>query len=277
MRRIGLAFLATVVCSALLPIPPAWAHGGRLPFLFWGNFPRAHLACQRALGRALSECAVGTLQVIARCSREGADRGACEAGAQAEQLQALRTKALDTIDRFCSDRSAVQLGFLALIEAQADASRACTEVERWARQELPDSASLGGADRACVAFLAQASVKLMRAGTENYRRFFDWLAIHFAPTNKRLRLLDQRRSEISRAAQKLAMVGVPLCAGSAMVPDSPEEFLGRVARQAECVVGAAYVQDAVHCDTPGPTPTPTAAATPSPSPTGAPLTPETPG
>lgn len=277
MRRIGLAFLATVLCAALLLVPPAWAHGGRLPFLFWGNFPRAHLACQRAVGRALSECAVGTLQVIARCSREGADRGACEAGAQAEQLRALMTETLDTIDRFCSDRNAVQLGFLALIEAQADASRACTEVERWARQELPDPASLRSADRACVAFLSQASVKLMRAGTENYRRFFDWLAIHFAPTNKRLRLLDQRRSETTRAVQKLAMLGAPLCAGSAVVQGSLADFFGRVARQAECVVGAAYVQDAVHCDTAGPTPTPTAAATPSPSPTGAPLTPETSG
>lgn len=284
MQRICLfvlVWLSWVVCEWVLFASPVLAHGGRLPFLFWGNFPRTFLGCQRAIGRAVGQCAVGTLKVLARCSEEHDSGAICTPDRQAELLRGLRIEALDTIDRFCSDRSAVQLGFLALVEAQADVSRACTEVERWARQELSDPRWVGGAvDQACRKFLARASVRVMRVSTENYRRFFDWLAIRFAPTSTRLRLLEKKRTEASRAAQKLAQIGTAHCESIAENPESVPQFLHRVVRQSECVVGAAYVQDAVHCDTPTPPGSPlppTATTTPlPPDPTRTPETPSWP-
>ncbi len=233
-----------------MPSSQLRAHGGRLPFLFWGDFPRVHLACQRAIGRAVAQCAVGTQRLYALCAAGSASGDLCAPLPRAEALESLRAVALNVIDRHCSERSTVQLGFLALVEAQADISRACSQLDRWVRGWSADPTAVPGAQGACMETYARASLVLLRFATNEYRRLFDWLAFHRSPPNQRNQLLAERRARVGDAARRLELVLQRRCPDGLPGGPNPATFLSEVARQAECVVGAAYVQDALHCDTP---------------------------
>lgn len=272
MRRLRPFLFLAVGCLVVAVGGVLWAHGGRLPFLFWGDFPRSYLACQRAIGRAVHLCSVGTLQLYARCASGATSSGECSATARQRILESLRTSALDLIDRYCSDRAAVQLGFLALLEAQSDISRACADVDRWARSHFPDPSALDGNARVCLAFQAERSLGLIRFATREYRRLFDWLAFHRPPPSQRNALLNACRARIQSAASKLSGLAELYCPAGSDGGGESAQLFADAARRAECIVGAAYVQDAVHCDTPTPAVSPTPTPTPS---AGAEVTQET--
>ncbi len=245
-----LAFHSPLILLGLVFVPPVWAHGGRLPFLFWGGFPRSIIPCQRALGDAARLCALGVASLRLRCSYRGANP--CTPEELEQQRKSLEIKALDLLSRTCTDRATVQLGFLGVIEAQSDIANVCAKVNR---DLFPivglNTASPPAVD--CAARQASAAMKLLRVATKEWHTTLDRIAYRIVPPSRKTALLAQTRERVGQAADKLGRLLEEVCASSHLRFSSgrpPREVLTNVLHLAECVTGAAYVQDAVHCDPP---------------------------
>lgn len=242
--------LLTLFSSSLL-----LGHGGRVPFLFWGGYPRSVIPCQRAIGNAGRICAIGMAQLLVRCLYH--DNPPCAPEQLEEERRARERKALDMINRACTDRATVQLGFLGIIEAQSDIATNCARIHRdFFRLVHFDDSPLPNTQ--CTAEVAHAAAKLLRVTTRNWQRIFDRVAYKNVPPSRKTLFVTQARARAASAAEKLARVVAPACSNSpepSLHDDSLRELFSNVAQLAECVAGAAYVQDAVHCDPPA-TPTP---------------------
>ncbi|MCX8072671.1 MAG: hypothetical protein N3C12_09490 [Candidatus Binatia bacterium] len=243
-----LRLLVVLVILAQLPRSVAHAHGGRLPFLFWGNFPRFAIPCQKAIGRAAALCAARSAQARFRCTI-GQDTS-CSATDLESQREAILRVALNLIDRFCSDRAAVQLGFLGTIEAQSDIANMCTTVNRdlsFVFEPTDEPSPTGD----CTRSVSGAVVRLLRSGTMIWEELFNRVALKGGGAKGRT-LITRARARISLQQQKLANVIRRHCTDesvTAIYGTTTSELLNRAARLTECVAGAAYVQDAIHCDT----------------------------
>lgn len=244
--RSGL-FTAFVVSSFAIS---AFAHGGRLPFAFWGGFPRSVVPCQQALSLAVRRCATSKLRLQLRCA---ASPEACTPEHVRDQKRAIELAALDLIARSCSDRATVQLGFLGVIEAQADASNVCAKVDQQLSPFTLPPAIEESATGSCTTFLAHASLKLLRQANSIWQHTFDRIATRNVSPTRKSQMLEQARQRIARATNKLHQLANARCPAASMQTNLQTfltESLSAAARASECLAGAAYVQDAVHCDPP---------------------------
>ncbi|GBD25816.1 hypothetical protein HRbin30_01141 [bacterium HR30] len=239
----------------LLSASPVLGHGGRAPFLLWGGLPRSSIPCQRAIGTAARLCALGAAQTRLRCLLTASPR--CTPEQIEQQRRRLEARALDLISQACTDRAVAQLGFVGVIEAQADIANNCARGDR-------DLSAIFGisqestATATCTTHIASAAVKLLRVAVKNWQNMLDRIAYKNVPPSRKASLLASTRTRIGKAKEKLRLLVSTACPGApiASLPaPSLEEVLTSVALLAECIAGAAYVQDAVHC-TPLPTTAP---------------------
>ncbi len=250
-KAYGIVGLVLLLCTS-----PVLGHGGRAPFLFWGGFPRSSIPCQRAIGTAARLCALGAAQIRLRCLLTASPR--CTPEHIEQQRRRLEVRALDLISQACTDRAVAQLGFVGVIEAQADIANNCARVDR-------DLAAIFGisqestATANCTTHIASAAVKLLRVAVKNWQNMLDRIAYKNVPPSRKASLLASTRTRIGKAKEKLHLLVSTACPGAptaSLSALSLEEALTSVEQLAECIAGSAYVQDAVHCDpllSPGPT------------------------
>lgn len=251
---IGIGFFAAAIAAPIL------AHGGRLPFLFWGGFPRPAADCQKVIGWAARVCAVDIVRLRAVCSAGSTAGPRCHPERITQRRQAILRQALDQINARCSDRATQQLGFVSLIEAQADISDACTSVEL---ATLPVVAPTPTAPSAtprvdtCGDFVRHAALKLLRYSTAQWQLAFNRIAYRYQPSSIKLATVERVRARMERARAKLLGLESRFCTAEEVstrfgVP--LPALLQSVVRSSECLTGAAYVQDAVYCDKDHPAP-----------------------
>ncbi|GIW43668.1 MAG: hypothetical protein KatS3mg077_0950 [Candidatus Binatia bacterium] len=239
-----------VLASLFLATRGTLAHGGRAPFTFWGGFTRSAFPCQKAIARAARLCAVRTVELRQRCSRNS-DLPTCSPDQVEARRRTIELQSLDLISAACNDRAAVEVGFLGTIEAQSDIATVCSRVDRDLRDFFDLAARAASDDRTCANTVAGSLTQILRTATDLWVRAFDRMAFKvLAPSRKNL-LVTRTRQRISLAAAKLAHTGNQNCRESFVLStfgEPLEQLLSRPARLAECVTGAAFVQDAVHCD-----------------------------
>lgn len=253
----------------------AFGHGGRVSLFFWGTFPKAAFDCQRVIADSINQCAVAVLALRTACHNAEVSGDSCDRDALQNQVNDIRRNALDRIDRSCTDRQSAQLGFLGVIEVQSDVSTACTRADTQLSQTLYPTANAvggGGASPAasCQRSTALVTGRLLRHANRVWQLTFNRIARRNFPVSRSLASVDVARRRVAHGVERLVPVLSRSCAPEdflATYGRSAHDVLTEIAYQSECLAGAAFVQDRVHCDpTPTTTPTrPTATATPTPS------------
>src|SRR5262249_11136456 len=88
-------------------VAEAEAHGARLPFEKWGGFRTATVRCQRVLARAAAQCAGAAWSVRRACESAELAGQSCDHDATDATIEAIRIRALNSIDQYCTERQAI--------------------------------------------------------------------------------------------------------------------------------------------------------------------------
>lgn len=242
-RRTLPRLLLLLVASLLVGLPPApvSAHAGRVALAFWGGFGPRFTACQRAIARATNLCAHAALRRRSRCDGGRTPPEACTPAALASALEESRRQVLDRITARCTERAAIQLGFLSVLEVEADLSAACRTADR----VFADAVARAGEDPTCRRAIVDRLPLTLRLAQTRWEAAFNRMALRsLLPSLKRGRIAEARAGVSRRLTTTLGVIERE-CGES---PGSRTDGLAAVASEAECLSGAAYVQDAVECD-----------------------------
>lgn len=267
-------FLALVTIAIVLTGKVAYTHGGRVSLFFWGTFPKAAFDCQRAIASSVNQCALAVVAVRTACRNAELAGESCDRNAVQNHVNDIRRAALDQIDRRCTDRQSAQLGFLGVIEIQSDVSNACSRTDIVLSQLLyPTPAAeiremiLPVAN--CQRSTAMLTARLLRHANRVWELTLNRIARRNFPVSRSLASIDVARRRVDRAVHRLLPILQRDCSEEDFVAAYgrlASSVLTDIAHEAECLAGAAFVQDRVHCDpTPTITPTrPAVTATPTP-------------
>ena len=231
----------------------AGAHGARLPFDKWGGFRPAAVRCQRALARAAAQCATSTWSVRRACESAKLDGRGCDETATDATIQAIRIKALDTVDQYCSERQAIDLQYLGSFDLQADIVNFCRASETALASAVygPFEGSTPSADqRACVEAAANAADAVAQFMLRNRRQCMDRIAASPLADPNRSGLLDAAAHRINQARDAAAARLASRCGAAqftALYGRSPAAFIEGLSARADCVGGQFYIQDAILC------------------------------
>jgi len=244
---------ATVVASIS---HPAAAHRSPLPLALWGGFESEAALCQRVIGKAAAHCGSAVWAARTTCLAAQVAGGACDQAQTDAAVQQAHQDALDSVDRYCAD-SAVELGFTLTLETETDIDTFCQQFDAAlmsgvygpflsggvARQVTPDAGS-------CISATASAATHLLRVAFRSRTRALNRIAsVALGPAEK-LRVIAQSTASIERACRLLQQVLQQRCpapAFTALYGQSADTLLALIAQRADCLGGAAYVQNAVLC------------------------------
>jgi cysteine-rich repeat protein len=238
----------------------AWAHGQPAELAFWGPFPADAARCQRVLSRATSVCIARVALLRSSCLNAALTGGTCDETALNADVTAARQRALDRLQRSCTVNQLQNLGYIDLQDAQKDVTDACRQLDTATMSAAFAPAMVGGTvgsvdegKAACVQAGARESTRLLRYAMRTYQQALDRIAGTIQTADQKTRLVAWARARVERAqARSVAAVG-EICPAGAFADAyrrSSDEFLGRIAAQAGCMIGFVYVQDAVTCPAP---------------------------
>ena len=257
MPRTKWLTLLLVVATAVAGISqPCAAHRSPLPLALWGGFDSGAALCQRIIGKAAAHCGSAVWAARTTCLAAQVAGGACDQAATDAAVQQAHQDALDIVDRYCADY-AVELGFTLTIETETDIDTFCQQFDAalmsgvyrpfpsggTARQVAPDTGR-------CISATADAATHLLRVAFRSRTRALNRIAsVTFGPAEK-LRVVAQSTASIERARTLLQQVLQQRCPDpgfSALYGQSADALLALIAQRADCLGGAAYVQNAVLC------------------------------
>ena len=255
MRRLSSVALAFFLISAA---DHALGHGVRLPFDQWGGFSPATVRCQRVIARSAGQCALTAWQLRRGCRDAVLRGGTCDEAATTAAIVAARLKSLDTIERYCSERQAIDLQYLSLsFDLPQDVIDFCRSWETAA-----DSAVYGPIDRsgvpppaqlACVAAAADSADALMQRVFRSRRQCMDRIADLPLTAPTRTALLGAVAQRVADANAVLASRLAARCSAeqfAALYGRAPAVFIDSLSTRADCIGARFYIQDAVLCPAP---------------------------
>ena len=227
-----------------------------MPLALWGGFDSGAALCQRIIGKAAVHCATAVWAARSTCLAAQVTGGACDQAGTDTAVQQAHQDALDIVDRYCADY-AVELGFTLTIETETDIDTFCQQFDaaltsgvygpflsgRTAAQAAPDTAG-------CMSATADAAKHLLRVAFRARTRALNRIAsVVFGPAEK-LRAVAQSTAFIERARSVLGQglqMRCPDPGFSAVYGQSADTLLALIAERADCLGGAAYVQNAILC------------------------------
>jgi cysteine-rich repeat protein len=252
--RRGTFAMAAGLCCLLAS--RAHAHGTAPPDLaFWGPFGARTVACLRVIGRATQRCFRQALALHRDCAERVLAGQPCDESLRAARVMAATAVAAAAVDRACLGGQLTELRFAGFDDARADVARACaSEAEAvasmWYDMHAP-SAGAGAAqstERACRMRTADLGRKLLGLGVRLKCRALDRIAVRILePSGKRALLRAAETRELRAQHQLADRLGRECPDFEATYGRSPDDFLGTLARRADCVVHANYFQTAVTC------------------------------
>jgi len=243
------ALAAALLFACLAPPDPACAHGTPVEFVFWGDFPPAIAACQRAIGRAGAACGLQAWRLRRDCALSSLRGAPCDESAVDSAVQHARLVAQTTIDAACDEMQVQLLQFLGVFEALRDVNTFCRDLERATTSLLLDpiaTAAISPADLTCIDTATRAGTKLLNAGFRSRQRLLDRVAgAAFSPPRKRL----MRAASTAQIGTTVAALSVEIersCPahtfGSLYAGQTATEVLSKIASRADCLAGQTYAQ-----------------------------------
>jgi cysteine-rich repeat protein len=252
--RVGLA--AALLLACLVRADSARAHGTPVDLAFWGDFPPAVAACQRAIGSAAAACGLQTWRLQRQCGLDRLRGVGCDETAVDNGVQAARRAAQNVVTAACTTAQVSQLQFLGTFEAGMDVNTFCRDLQTAATSLLLDplpAAPASAAALACVNATLRSVAKLFGASFRSRRRLLDRIAIGaFPPPRKRL-MRDASTADIAAAATALQGEIDRSCAAdtfSAFFRQTPAEVLAKLSTRADCLAGQTYAQGGILCPAP---------------------------
>ncbi|HSP98162.1 MAG TPA: DUF4215 domain-containing protein [Candidatus Dormibacteraeota bacterium] len=252
----GLLVGALIALSAAT----ASAHGQPAELAFWGPFPADAARCQRMLSRATSVCIARVALLRGACLGATLNGGTCDQAALDAAVTDARQRALDRLERSCTVVQLQNLGYIDLQDAQKDITDACRQLDTAAMSAAFGPAMVGGTvasvdptKAACVQAGSRESTRLLRYAMRTYQVALDRIAGTNLTAEQKTRLVDWARGRVARAqSASVAAIGAscPETTFTDAYRRGTDDFLGRIAAQAGCMVGFVYVQDAVTCPAP---------------------------
>lgn len=251
--------LGALAALFLLLLHPASvrAHGTPVDLAFWGDFPPAAAACQRAIGSAAAACAQKTWRLRRDCDVARLRGGICDDDEVKRAIQSARFDAQDAVVARCTDDQVRLLQFIAVYEAQRDVTTFCRELVEAAGSLLLDPVTdrpLPGRSVACIDRITRSASKLFSIGFASRQRILDRIAIaSFTPPRKRAMVTESSAAIAATAAaldsELAAACPAPLVA-DLYHQQTSAEVLGKLATRADCLAGQAYAQGGVLCPAP---------------------------
>ena len=234
-------------------VAEAEAHGARLPFEKWGGFRTATVRCQRVLARAAAQCASAAWSVRRACESAELAGQSCDHDATDATIEAIRIRALNSIDQYCTERQAIDLQYLGSFDLQADVVNFCRALETALASAVygpVEGATPSAGQRACVEAAAAAADGIAQFMFRNRRQCMDRIAAIPLTAPNRVGLLDTAAQRINQASAAAASKLATRC-GAEQFADlyrrSPALFIEGVGTRADCLGGQFYIQNAVLC------------------------------
>jgi len=233
----------------------AHAHGSRLPFAEWGGFAPEAARCQRVIARAGAQCASQAWALRRACRAAVLAGQPCDEAATTDAIAAVRNRALDVINGYCTDLQARALQYLSLsFDLQNDVVDFCRDsvsaADSGVFRPALDGGTLSAVERRCIAATADAATDAMGFAFRNRRRCMDHLAVIDRGTPERAAEIAQADARLSRTATALAGQLAARCGAGVfdqLYGRSPAQLLGLLGQRADCIGGRFYIQDAVLC------------------------------
>ena len=259
--RFSALFAAVAV---LLAGAPAFGHGEPLPLAVWGDFGPAAARCQRALGRASTQCALEVWALRRACIEPQLRGDACDLNATTLAVRDARQRALDKVEAYCDDTAATSLQFLGVHEALGDVTSICRQIERELLTAAYGPALTGSSadyvvgtvdagTAACLTAGATRATELLRFAGREQRQPLDRIASDAMPESAKTSQLARAQLRTARTRARIGARLAASCDAAAFADTygrTIDAFLADVAARADCLTGGVYVQDALRCPAP---------------------------
>ncbi|MDX2170727.1 MAG: hypothetical protein SF182_26890 [Deltaproteobacteria bacterium] len=221
---------------------------------FWGDFPPAAAACQRAIGSAAAACAQQTWRLRRDCEVARLRGGVCDEDDVERATQATRFAAQDAVAARCTDTQVQLMQFTDRREAQLDVIRFCRELVEAAGSLLLDpvtDTTLPPPAAACVDRVTRSASKLFSRGFGSRQRILDRIAVaSFTPQRKRA-MVAASTAGIAAAASALEAEVAAACPAPLFADlyhqQTSAEVLAKLATRADCLAGQTYAQGGIVC------------------------------
>lgn len=249
--------LVTIV--ALLCASPVAAHRAGIPLALWGDFGSAAL-CQREIGFVTARCAAAAWQARRKCLETQLAGEGCDTAATDATVAQVHADTLDFLDSECGPDDWQPLNFLLGLELDNDIDTACLAAEValvsgvfGPAQRPATSGPLDATTLTCTRSTARAATTLVRYAFDVWRRALDRIAVKSVPPTQKQALVDRARASIGQAQASLAQSLRADCSDADFAQiygRSATAWLADIAKRADCLAGAGYVQSAVLCPAP---------------------------
>jgi cysteine-rich repeat protein len=238
----------------------AYAHRAPIPIAFWGDFDPTTAHCQRMIGAAAARCGLTVWKVRQACLAAQLSGDTCDVNAADAAVAQAHVDALDMADRACADTDLSALNFSLTLDVNADIDTFCQQLETAVVSAVYSpvlrAGGIGAADPktpVCIRVTTRATTTLLHFSFGIVRRIMDHVAhSKLTPTQKQT-LISQAKARIGRARERLETRITAACPDTtfaAMYQRNATALLGNIATRADCLAGAAYVQDAMLCPPP---------------------------
>lgn len=227
-----------------------------MPLALWGGFDAGGALCQRIIGKAAAHCGSAVWKAHAACLAAEVAGGTCDQTATDAAVQQAHQDALDLVDRYCADY-AVDLGFTLTLETETDIDTFCQQLDAallsgvYGPARSAGTGSPAAADAAsCISATADTATHLLRVAFRARTRALNRIASVALGPSEKLRVIAQSTASIERARTILGQALQQRCPDPrfiAVYGQSADALLGLIAQRADCLGGAAYVQDKVLC------------------------------
>lgn len=255
VRHAGPA-IPTALLMLLSTSAPVWGHGDPPDIAFYGHYSRGTARCQRAVGVAARTCFDTALAEHITCMNTLMAGGECDTTARDTAIEAAKERARLLVADSCTDIQLNILQFLGLDDAQDDVAEICgdqadTAISLFYRPVTYGSAgdAVAGDDETCVRLTAYYATKVVKRALRTQEHALDRMAATNLGVAAKRTAIDRVNQRIARARQ-LAQQRIETACGptfAALYATDVDAFLKVAEARANCMVGAAYVQNAVTC------------------------------
>ena len=245
------------MAAVLLLAEGAWAHGAPADLAVWGGFNPQQVRCQRSIARAASLCASRALLARTACNTSQLAGEACNQATLDAAIQSARARAREAVARDCAQEELLALRYVDLADAQTDVIDVCRQLDTAASSAAFAPASFGGTiaamasdEQECIATTARAGSSLLRYAMRARQRALDQIAATMMTPDEKNAAVARSALAIGRARgllQRRVDADCPTALFTELYGEPSAELLQRVAKRADCMAEAVYVQNAVTC------------------------------
>jgi cysteine-rich repeat protein len=249
--------LAATTGLLLAVAATARAHDTAVDLMVWGNFGTETVRCQRSIARAAALCTGRALAARTLCLGAQLHGDECATAEMDARVEAARTRALDQVEATCTPEQLQTLRYVDMSDALTDVIDVCRRLDTAAVTAAYGPAMFGGtiaaaegSELTCLDTTARASARLLRYAMRSRQLALDEIASAPMELPAKLAVLERSTRRIAHATQVTKRRILTVCPNDDFeyaYERGIDEFLARIAGQADCLAESVYVQNAVTC------------------------------